>query len=315
MQKIYTLLVFLIALGCANDNKKKKTDIIIEDTILSETSISQPEPDDTVNSIEKPLVNEIKDSIVIDNEITELEEVTENIIEKTTTSKIEKKETVKKEPKKIRPSHSSWDALTKKYVSSTGKVNYNGFKSDISKIESYLKQLEQTPPQKGWTKNEKLAYWFNLYNAATIKLVASSYPIKSIRDINGGKPWDKKFVKSGNKTYSLNYIENKIVRPNFNEPRLHVAFNCAAISCPKLMKGAFFSNKLNTQLNTLSKAWINDPSNNKITKNKVEISKIFEWYSIDFKKGIIPFLNIHATNEIAADATITYLEYNWNLND
>ncbi|KAA1246023.1 DUF547 domain-containing protein [Aquimarina sp. RZ0] len=225
------------------------------------------------------------------------------------------KVSIKKEGIKIRPDHVAWDVLTKKYVSSKGKVNYNGLKSELHTIDAYLLHLQKTPPKNDWSKNEKLAYWFNLYNAATIHLIASSYPVKSIRDINGGKPWDQKFIKSGNQIYSLNEIENTIVRPNFNEPRLHVAFNCAAVSCPKLLKGAFFSSKLNRQLTTLANAWVNDPTKNKVTENSIEISKIFEWYGIDFKKGVISFIKPYTTIDIKENAAITYLEYDWKLND
>jgi len=97
-------------------------------------------------------------------------------------------------PAVLKPDHTAWDQLTKKFVSNTGKVNYSGFKGQLSTIETYLTQLENTPPTSSWSKNEKLAYWFNLYNAATVHMVASNYPIKSIRDLEGGKPWDKKFV-------------------------------------------------------------------------------------------------------------------------
>ena len=213
------------------------------------------------------------------------------------------------------PNHDVWNILAKKYVSTKGKVNYKGIKQELSKIESYLSHLQQTYPKSNWNKNESLAYWFNLYNAATVYLIASSYPIKSIRDIHNGKPWDYKFVKSGDKIYSLNQIENTIVRPNFNEPRLHVAFNCAAVSCPKLLNEAFIPSKLNYQLDTLAKSWINDPDKNVVTSSSIKISKIFEWYKGDFKKGIIPFINTYTDVKIKPSATITYLEYNWGLND
>lgn len=320
MQKVFLLLFILIfTSGCISEKKEKKTDALTQNTVVSETPIPKLEVKDTSINSKEIKNQEIKDSIVGINEVNEVQEVikvTENSDEIITPIKDPVKENIEaKEIEKIRPDHSDWNLLSKKYVSASGKVNYVGFKTNITKIKAYLLHLQNTAPKKDWNKNEKLAYWFNLYNASTIQLVASAYPVKSIKNINNGKPWDKKFIKSGNKVYSLNEIENTIVRPNFNEPRLHVAFNCAAISCPKLLNEAFTPTKLNSQLNKLSKIWINDPTKNKITENSIEISKIFEWYAVDFKKGIIPFINQYAATKVSNSLEVKYLEYDWNLND
>ncbi|WP_245591171.1 DUF547 domain-containing protein [Aquimarina latercula] len=318
MRKISFVLVILFIIGCTSNKKEEKSNIKPESTTAIDTAMVDHTSEQIISNEEKI---EVKDSVIVTNKVKESEtdikvsKGREIAKEAKAGDKKEKKEITKGNIERIRPHHTIWNSLTKKHVSSSGKVNYNGFKSNIKSIEIYLSHLEVTPPKKDWTKNEKLAYWFNLYNAATIHLIASNYPVKSIKDINNGKPWDKKFIKSGNKTYSLNQIENSIVRPNFNEPRLHVAFNCAAISCPKLMKGAFLPSKLNSQLNMLSKSWITDSSKNKISENSIEISKIFEWYKVDFKKGIIPFINNFSTTKITPNAEIKYLDYNWDLND
>jgi len=315
MKIAFPLFVFLIISGCNSSKKEKGTNLQIQpDTLVAQEKTwdqeeFHEEPKNDTVIVEKDTISVQLDSIAI------IDKTTQNTSETTKTTEIVKKEITEKTVKKIRPNHTLWDVLTKKNVSSSGKVNYKAFKKEITKVEKYLEHLKNTPPKKGWSKNEKLSYWFNLYNAATIHLIASAYPVKSIKDIHNGKPWDKKFIKSGNKLYSLNQIENSIVRPYFAEPRLHVAFNCAAVSCPKLMKGAFFPAQLNAQLSRLSKNWINDNSKNKISKNNVKISKIFQWYKEDFKTGVIPFINQYATTKANTSAKIQYLEYNWNLND
>ncbi|SEK39128.1 Protein of unknown function, DUF547 [Aquimarina amphilecti] len=321
MQKISFLFAILFILGCSSNKKEEKSNLKPESTTVIDTAMVDHTSDQITSNNETIEAQEVKDSVIETNEVREPQTDVKvskgkEIVKGTNAGDKEEKKDIKKNNiEKIRPHHTIWNSLTKKHVSSSGKVNYNGFKSDIKSIEIYLSHLAVTSPKKDWTKNEKLAYWFNLYNAATIHLIASNYPVKSIKDINNGKPWDKKFIKSGNKTYSLNQIENSIVRPNFNEPRLHVAFNCAAISCPKLMKGAFLPSELNTQLNTLSRNWINDISKNKISENTVEISKIFEWYKVDFKKGVISFINQYTNTKVNDYAKIHYLEYNWDLND
>lgn len=216
-----------------------------------------------------------------------------------------------------KPNHQIWDELTKKYVSTDGKVNYNGFKSELDKLKKYIDYLGENPVKSTWSKNEELAYWFNLYNASTVYLIASNYPISSITKLEKGKPWDKKFVKSGDKTYSLNDIENVIVRPKFNEPLVHVAFNCAAVSCPILLNEAFVAEKLTAQLTKQAKKWVNDVSKNEITPEKIKISQIFDWYKADFDKvgGVISFINKYSNTKVNEKAKISYLEYNWNLNE
>ena len=113
--------------------------------------------------------------------------------------------------------------------------------------------------------------------------------------------------------YSLNQIENDIIRPNFKEPRIHFAVNCAAVSCPKIMNSAFTPDKLDYQLTKQAKSFING-SKNSITEGSIEISKIFEWYALDFGTSVIEYLNKYSTTTINSDATINYKAYNWDLN-
>ena len=212
-----------------------------------------------------------------------------------------------------KPSHSAFNTLLKRYVTSSGRVNYSGFKSRKSDLDDYLKHLEDNPVQSSWSKNEKMAYWINLYNAATIQLILENNPKSSIKEINDEKPWDKRWIKSGSKTYTLNEIENLILRPQFKDARVHFAINCAAVSCPRLMNKAFTADNLDSLLDENARWFINNSTYNSLSAKKVEISKIFDWYADDFG-NVIDYLNRYATTEIKSAAKITYKEYNWNLN-
>lgn len=219
----------------------------------------------------------------------------------------------KEEVTKAVLSHESWDALLQKHVSASGKVNYKGFKAEKPKLQAYLDLLAANPIQKDWPRNKKMAYWINAYNAFTIKLIVDNYPITSITKINNGKPWDKKWIKLGGKTYSLNQIENDILRPQFKDARIHFAVNCAAKSCPPILNHAWTADNLNKYLAKQAKRFINDSNYNTISAKKVKISKIFEWYAGDFE-DIISYLNKYADVKINANAKVTYMEYNWDLN-
>lgn len=318
MKKQYSAIiiaVFLFACGGNAENtvKEEPTAAIV----LNETLKEIEEEESPVEMIiQEAVAKEEVDEKIIETIPTKIEEP---IVEPEITVEPTIIKDLIPEPVLLKADHSNWDGLTQKYVDATGKVNYKGMKAELSKIKIYLEHLKNNSPKKEWSKNEKLAYWINLYNASTVYLIASNYPVASITKINGGKPWDKKFVKSGTKVYTLNEVENTIVRPQFKDPRIHAVLNCAAVSCPKLLNRAYFPEKLNSQLDKQTRAWVNDKTKNVIAPQKVKISQIFDWYATDFAKsgGVLKFINKYLQNKIiiVPEAKITYFEYNWELND
>ena len=102
-----------------------------------------------------------------------------------------------------------------------------------------------------------------------------------------------------------------------NEPRIHFALNCASFSCPKLLNEAYTEDKLDQQLDMAAKEFINDPSRNIISENKVQLSKIFKWYKKDFENNgsLISYLNQYLKFSISPDTNIEYIKYNWSLNE
>jgi len=231
-----------------------------------------------------------------------------------TLDEIKVKPPVEKLATKPALNHDAFNTLLTTYVSSTGKVNYKGLKEEESKLDSYLKLLAENAPNKDWPEDKALAYWINLYNAGTIKLVLNNYPVGSIKDIAGGKPWDKVWIKSGSKTLSLNNIENDIIRPTFNEPRIHFAVNCAAKSCPSLLNKAFTAENLNKLLKQQTVKFINNSTFNMISSDQAKVSKIFDWYGKDFG-NLRSFLNKYANTKIAEGTSIAFMEYDWSLNE
>jgi hypothetical protein len=212
------------------------------------------------------------------------------------------------------PDHSLWDDLLQKHVSPEGKVDYKGFRKDSPKLDDYLEILANSPVKSDWSRSEKMAYWINAYNAFTIKLVLDHYPVSSIRDIHKGNPWDLKWIKLGGETYSLNNIENDILRPQFKDARIHFAVNCAARSCPPLLNKAFLPENLDKMLTEQTQKFINSPAFNTIEGDSVLISRIFEWYAEDFG-NIRDYLNKYSISRISPSASVQYQEYDWGLND
>ena len=209
--------------------------------------------------------------------------------------------------------HDAFDALLKKHVSTTGKVNYKAFKADTAALKAYTKLLSDNAPADSWSKAERFAYWINAYNAFTVKMILDNYPLSSVQSLDGGKPWDVKRITIGSKKYSLNDIENNVLRP-MGDARIHFAINCAAKSCPPMYNGAFTATNLNATLEMRAKRFINDPTANSLKTNPLKISKIFDWYGKDFDK-IPEFINRFALIKVKTDVKIGFAEYDWKLNE
>ena len=223
------------------------------------------------------------------------------------------------------PSHQLFDTLLKRHVDEHGLVDYKGFLTDSAELEKYLQMLSQNPPdRKTWSREEQLAYWINAYNAFTIKLVIDHYPVESIRDIGPSLEipllntvWHLEFFEIGGQPASLDEIEHKILRKEFEEPRIHFAINCASVSCPKLLDRAFRAENLEEQLEMVTSSFINNPSRNELGRERAEISSIFSWFKKDFERdgSLIDFLNRYSDVPLQPTTKITFKEYDWSLNE
>ncbi|MEO9965871.1 MAG: DUF547 domain-containing protein [Reichenbachiella sp.] len=222
------------------------------------------------------------------------------------------------------PSHQVFDQMLKKYVDKDGGVNYAAFKNEESALNDYLIEMMLEPPTREWSDNETLSYWINVYNALTIQLILKYYSVESIKDIGSkiqipfiNTPWDIKcFEINDGEELSLNNIEHGIIRKDFDEPRIHFALVCAAVSCPKLLNEAYDSNRLDAQLTKQTKEFLANTGKNKISTDRLELSKLFSWYGGDFrKKGtLVDFLNTYSTVKINQNAKTSFMDYNWDLN-
>jgi hypothetical protein len=214
--------------------------------------------------------------------------------------------------------HQQWQDLLQTYVNTNGDVDYKNLKKNERKLDTYLDLISKNPPQDSWTKNQKKAYLINAYNAFTVKLILDHYPVESIKDIGGffSSPFTTEFAKIDGKLYSLDDIEKGMLL-KMGDPRVHFAVNCASESCPKLLNEAYVASKLDKQLDASSKTFVNS-NKNKLSKTKVELSKIFKWYASDFESEygtVIRFINMYANETINEEANIDYLSYSWELNE
>jgi hypothetical protein len=218
----------------------------------------------------------------------------------------------------IQAQTSNFNALLQDNVDATGNVDYKSLKADEAKLNDFLTYLNKTTPSKDWSANKEKAFWINVYNAYTIRIILDNYPLKSITSIkNDGKTaWKTPFVKVGGKTYTLDHVEHEILRKKFKDARIHVGVNCASGSCPKLGNLAFTEANVESELERLMKEFINDSTRNNLSKKKVQISEIFNWFKGDFTTNgtVIDYINKYADVEVSKKAKIKYLPYDWSLN-
>lgn len=235
--------------------------------------------------------------------------------------------------------HSLWNEILQTHVSAvegSTRFNYSDLKANSTKLDTYLKTISQVSPAtfKTFSEAEKLAFYFNAYNAFTVRLILDQSPLpKSIRDIKKrsfanptGNPWKIKFFDFLGEQSHLDRIEHDLTRPHFDEPRLHMAFNCASIGCPALLKEAFMATKLEEQLDQAARAFLADTSRNRYKDGTLYLSKIFDWYGKDFEKSkkfgslrkfVVNHMKLGDDAKAAVlngRAKIVFLDYDWNLN-
>ena len=221
--------------------------------------------------------------------------------------------------------HKTYNDLLQKYVDDQGMVNYKGLQKERANLKTYLSVLEKNPPKDSWTRDQKLAYWINAYNAYTLDLILQHYPVKSIRDIGSvikipfvSTAWDVKFIKIGGEEMDLNNIEHGLIRKEFDEPRIHFALVCAAVSCPKLQNQAYLPETLDAQLTKAAKEFLANKEKNQITNSKsVRLSKLFDWYGGDFNNNgtLVDYINTYAPVKLNSNAKIDWMDYDWALNE
>lgn len=229
--------------------------------------------------------------------------------------------------------HGPWDLILKKYVVANHPSGINRFRyaavspADRQALSAYLDALQQARVS-GLNRAEQNAYWINLYNALTVKVILDHYPVKSIMDIdispgffNNG-PWDAKLLTIEGEKVSLNDIEHRILRPIFKDNRLHYALNCASLGCPDLKPQAFTAVNLEELLTTAAKAYVNSPRGARLVDGRLHVSSIYVWFQVDFggsEAGVVEHLRQYAVGTLA-QALRTYDKglrdsYDWRLND
>jgi len=229
--------------------------------------------------------------------------------------------------------HSNWQMILDKYIKiqkldKQPGINFFNYKTVSAKdraiLVGYLEKQQAIDPR-DYSKKEQFAYWVNLYNALTIELILDNYPVKTITKIGpllSFGPWDEDAAEVAGEVLTLNDIEHKILRPIWNDPRIHYAVNCASYSCPNLSQQAFTADNTESLLDQAAKDYVNHPRGVSFNGNRLMLSKIYKWYADDFgssEQELLTHITQYAMPELAKqlnvfDGKITY-DYDWRLNE
>lgn len=281
------------------------------------TTAAPPKPQEAIEPVEEGIKEVAQTATKMENDAKSVVTTAKNT---TTTSRPVSVTSVAPakpaKPAKQALSHDAFDQLLRKHVSSSGGVNYSGFKKDKAKLAAYLDLLKANTPQSSWSKNKEMAYWINMYNAFTIYSIVEKYPVNSVMDLEGGKVWDKKKITVNGKSLTLNIIEKEKLLKRFKEPRVHFAVNCAAASCPPLLNKAWTEDNVQRYFDKQAKAFINNSKHNTISAKTIEASQIFNWYAGDFggSDKIVSYFQKYSNTEIKNNAKVKFKEYDWKLN-
>ncbi|WP_298530698.1 DUF547 domain-containing protein [uncultured Algibacter sp.] len=206
------------------------------------------------------------------------------------------------------------DVFFKKHVVE-GKVDYLNINKNQSELDNLLMQAKEISVVKGDANNYQ-AFWINAYNLSVIKGIINNYPTSSPLDVSGF--FDATTYSLAGKEITLNDIEHKLLRGQFNDARFHFVLVCGALGCPPLISQAYLPNSLNNQLDKQTKIALNGSFlkvNEK--KKRIEASQIMEWYKEDFTmngKSEIDFINTYRTDKIPNNFKLKYFPYDWKVN-
>ena len=223
-----------------------------------------------------------------------------------------------------------WQGILDDYLvtdtdSGVNLFDYEGLLDDGREpLDDYLAQMVALDPLT-LNRAEQKSYWINLYNALTVQLIIDNYPLASITTLGSNPvdfgPWNDEATVVNGIPLSLNAIEHQIIRPLYDDYRIHFAVNCASIGCPDLAETAFNAEQIDSQLDEAAAKYLGHPRGLHFEGETLHLSTLFEWYASDFGdtlQEVLQSLGKHTDEGIVASlsqykGSPTY-DYDWSLN-
>ena len=244
-------------------------------------------------------------------------------------------------------SYRNYHQLLRNHVDDSS-VDYSALKANRTVLDSIVSQFGRVTKSEldSWSSEEQISYWINAYNVFTLQAIVDHYPIQwrwinfltltprnSIKQIPG--VWTDLRWNIAETTMTLDEIEHETLRPLYQEPRIHMAINCASISCPPLRSEPYLGAQLNRQLTVAARDYLASQLGMRVDGSTLHVSSIFDWFGEDFisdyahlvpggrsnkDRAILGFIATYGPSEASIIAqneqvSIRYMRSDWNLND
>jgi hypothetical protein len=234
-------------------------------------------------------------------------------------------------------SYADLDHVLGRYVSEDGLVDYHGLASDHGPLDRFVEALARSSPDNRpdlfSTEADRLAYWMNAYNALMLARVVEAWPVESVREIKPlyGVFWAERHTLGGER-WTLQGLENKVIRKRFRDPRIHFAINCASAGCPALPAQAWRPETLDADLDAAARRFVADPEKVAVDERAgvIRLSRIFKWFEKDFTgwledhridhpNGVVDYVARYLPEERRdrfdpSRLRIEWMDYDWAIN-
>ena len=242
------------------------------------------------------------------------------------------------------PSFAAYGRLLR-HVVHDARVDHLALKADRAPLDAIVASFDDpaTHGEASWPRDERLAFWINAYNVFTLRTIVDHYPIRgswfsfapknSIRQIDGA--WTTLTWRAAGRAVSLDQIEHEILRPLFKEPRVHFAINCASKSCPPLAAEPYVAARLEAQLDEAGRRYLGSSYGLQVSGDNLKVTSILKWYGNDFIERFASTVASEQPEAVRAvlgavvrfgpptaaalaktvRARVTFLPYDWSLND
>ena len=223
--------------------------------------------------------------------------------------------------------HGDWQRVLNRYLvpawRDVNRVDYAALAADGGALlDAYLAAMAAVDPA-AHPRAEQMAYWINVYNALTVRRIATAWPVASILDVGdaGRGPWREPAITVNGVTLTLDDIEHGILRELWDEPRIHFAVNCASIGCPDLQPIVFTGGNLESQLALAARNFLASRRAVMRDGDTLRLSSLFDWYAGDFGDGrravlerLAGFADAGTARTLAAHEGPVRYDYDWGIN-
>jgi len=230
-------------------------------------------------------------------------------------------------------SHDAWQEILTAYVddqhpSGINRFNYSAVTAgDALKLKNYLDYLQKMEPRQ-LNSEEAKAYWINMFNAILVDKVIDAYRSGSTRAVdrllNGGlrssAGWGRDVAEVAMQSISLNDIEHGILRPIWNDPRIHFAITACTLGGANIQKTAFNGENNEELLEKARAEFFQHPRSVRVDGNRIVLNSVFDWYRSDFapnRQALLTYIRQNvdqSKRQTLQGLTRTSFDYNWNLN-